>query len=131
MSQHYTRNTLGDTVYCNKCQKKTLHAVSGRVLGHCIPCFDRRQAKEAVRKTEEAARKAIADAQPAFAFAERSPLLDVAVRAGRQAAGFVFRNAGALRVLWTPAAARTGSHMDVQPVQEQVVMGVVLVNSVA
>ena len=68
MSHHYNRFTLGDTVWCNKCQMKTLHTVSGGRLGYCVPCFDKRQAKEATRKIEEAAKKAIADAQPAFAF---------------------------------------------------------------
>ena len=62
MSQHYNRWTLEDTVFCKTCNCNTRHAVSGGRLGHCIPCFEKRQQKEAARKAEEAA-------QPAFAFA--------------------------------------------------------------
>jgi hypothetical protein len=62
MSKHYTLLTLEDTVFCKTCNAMTRHTVSSRTLGHCIPCFDKRQKKEAERKALEAA-------QPAFAFA--------------------------------------------------------------
>lgn len=52
MSKHYTDATLEDTVFCKTCNAKTRHTVSARKLGYCIPCFDRRQLKEAERKAE-------------------------------------------------------------------------------
>jgi hypothetical protein len=63
MAKHYNRWTLGDTVFCKTCNSFTLHVVSQGRLGHCVPCFERRQQKEAARKIEEAA-------QPSFVFAE-------------------------------------------------------------
>jgi hypothetical protein len=63
MSKHYTLLTLEDTVFCKTCNAKTRHKVSARTLGHCIPCFEKRQEKEAQRKSLEAA-------QPVFAFTE-------------------------------------------------------------
>jgi hypothetical protein len=62
MAKHYTLLTLEDTVFCKTCNGPTRHAVSNKRLGHCIPCFEKRQQKEAERKAQEAA-------QPAFAFA--------------------------------------------------------------
>jgi hypothetical protein len=62
MAKRYTLRTLGDTVFCKTCNSFTPHVVSSGRLGHCIPCFDKRQQKEAERKALEAA-------QPAFAFA--------------------------------------------------------------
>lgn len=62
MAKHYTQGTLEDTVFCKTCNCATRHKVSGGRLSYCIPCFDRRQQKEAARKEQEAA-------QPAFAFA--------------------------------------------------------------
>lgn len=43
MGQHYTRNTVSDRAFCNKCHTQTDHAVIGGRLAHCIPCFDRAQ----------------------------------------------------------------------------------------
>jgi len=58
----------------------------------------------------------------ANAHAERWLRTDVADRAGREAAGFVFGVAcgvGWLRVLWTAPAAGAGRHVDVHRLQEQ------------
>jgi ribosomal protein L44E len=63
MAKHYNRWTVGDTVFCKTCKGFTLHVVSQGRLGHCVPCFDKRQQKEAERKAHEAA-------NPVFTFAE-------------------------------------------------------------
>ncbi len=65
MSQHYNRWTLEDTAFCKTCNTRTQHKVSGGRLSYCIPCFDKRQEKEAIRKAEEAA-------NPVFDFAQVS-----------------------------------------------------------
>ena len=41
MSQHYTRGTVEASAYCNKCGKMTMHTVSDRRLGYCIPCYQK------------------------------------------------------------------------------------------
>jgi hypothetical protein len=41
MIQHYTRDTVEVSAYCNKCGKMTPHHVSDRILGYCIPCYDK------------------------------------------------------------------------------------------
>jgi len=38
MAQHYTKNTLEATKWCNRCSRKTRHAVSGNRIGHCLEC---------------------------------------------------------------------------------------------
>lgn len=43
MAQHYTKNTLGDQVYCRTCAKVTDHVVQNGRLSYCIPCYDKRQ----------------------------------------------------------------------------------------
>lgn len=41
MSQHYTKNTIETSAWCNKCGKMTAHTVSDRRLGYCIPCYQK------------------------------------------------------------------------------------------
>ena len=36
MAEHYTKNVMGDTTYCKKCKRNTLHRVDGGRLGPCI-----------------------------------------------------------------------------------------------
>jgi len=40
-TQHYPRDTIEVSGYCNKCGKMTPHTVSDRRLGYCIPCYDK------------------------------------------------------------------------------------------
>jgi ribosomal protein L44E len=43
MSQHYTRNTISQQVWCNKCKAFTDHKVSGGRLAHCLPCAEKQE----------------------------------------------------------------------------------------
>jgi hypothetical protein len=36
MSQHYTRNTVSTSKYCNVCKRLTQHAVFDRRVAHCL-----------------------------------------------------------------------------------------------
>jgi hypothetical protein len=36
MSQHYTRNTVSTSKYCNVCKRMTQHAVFDRRVAHCL-----------------------------------------------------------------------------------------------
>jgi hypothetical protein len=36
MPEHFTKNTLGCTAYCRKCQRNTQHRVDGGRRGPCI-----------------------------------------------------------------------------------------------
>jgi hypothetical protein len=39
MSQHYTKLTMGDSKWCNKCRAFTEHKVEGgRITRTCLPC---------------------------------------------------------------------------------------------
>jgi hypothetical protein len=40
-TQHYPRDTIEVSGYCNKCGKMTPRTVSDRRLGYCIPCYDK------------------------------------------------------------------------------------------
>ncbi|MFZ4856158.1 MAG: hypothetical protein ACOYL3_07150 [Desulfuromonadaceae bacterium] len=35
MAEHYTRNTTGVLKFCNRCNRMTMHKVSGKKLGLC------------------------------------------------------------------------------------------------
>jgi len=60
MGEHYTKNCEGDTTWCAKCQRMTLHRVDSGRLGPCIdpkhpvPKETRKQQKR--RADEEKAR---------------------------------------------------------------------------
>jgi len=41
MAQHYTRDTVEVSAWCNKCGKATMHRVADRRLQYCIPCFEK------------------------------------------------------------------------------------------
>lgn len=43
MTQHYTRNTIEASSWCNPCGKNTPHSVSGNRLGACLACLGKRQ----------------------------------------------------------------------------------------
>jgi len=49
MTQHETKNTIGTLAWCNTCNRRTLHSVSGKRLGHCqeheAPHLSKRQEK--------------------------------------------------------------------------------------
>jgi hypothetical protein len=39
--QHFTRNTVSATSWCNKCGKPTMHRIDGVKLGPCLDCLDK------------------------------------------------------------------------------------------
>ena len=39
MPEHYTRNTLEATKWCNRCGRPTQHAVSAGRIAHCLDCL--------------------------------------------------------------------------------------------
>ena len=41
MTQHYTRNTVEVSAWCQKCHKQTMHSVYGVKLGACLVCLER------------------------------------------------------------------------------------------
>ncbi len=65
MPEHYTRNTLEATKWCNRCGRPTQHAVSGGRIGRCLeheaPQYTHaqlvRMGKEKKRRLEEEAKR--------------------------------------------------------------------------
>ena len=53
MPEHYTKNTLECTVYCNKCAKFTQHRVDDGRRGPCLECIKRREVENEVRRIKE------------------------------------------------------------------------------
>lgn len=57
MPEHYTKNTLEATVWCNKCNRMTQHRVDGGRRGPCLeheaPMYNRKQEKEMKKKTQQ------------------------------------------------------------------------------
>jgi hypothetical protein len=41
MTQHYTKNTVEASSWCNPCGKDTPHAVFGGRVGSCLSCMKR------------------------------------------------------------------------------------------
>jgi hypothetical protein len=41
MTQHYTRDTVSVAAWCKACGGMTMHTVSDRRLGYCIPCYEK------------------------------------------------------------------------------------------
>jgi len=35
MTEHYSKSTVGVTMWCNTCRRMTNHAVSGKKVGRC------------------------------------------------------------------------------------------------
>ena len=68
MAQHYTSLTLEESAWCKKCSGFTPHAVSGNVLGHCLKCADKAEAKRQQRLKDEAEAQRLRDQQEAFTF---------------------------------------------------------------
>jgi hypothetical protein len=52
MTQHFTRNTVEVSTWCNTCHKDTPHRVAGGKLAYCIPCYDLSAVKSAAMKAE-------------------------------------------------------------------------------
>jgi ribosomal protein L44E len=50
--KHETRNTTAVLKFCNRCNKRTMHSVSDRRVGHCLE-----HAPEGLSKTQEQRRK--------------------------------------------------------------------------
>jgi hypothetical protein len=55
MTEHFTRNTISATFYCNKCGKPTPHRIDDRRKGPCLECIARleRQHGELVKPEVE------------------------------------------------------------------------------
>jgi hypothetical protein len=43
MPEHYTKNTLEATVWCNRCGKDTQHRIDGGRRGPCLECMRKRE----------------------------------------------------------------------------------------
>ena len=39
--EHFTKNTISATFWCNKCGKATMHRVDDRRRGPCMVCMER------------------------------------------------------------------------------------------
>ena len=52
--EHYTRSTVSCTIWCNKCNKHTVHRVDGGRRGPCMVCLEKLNAEHDQRKKEEA-----------------------------------------------------------------------------
>jgi ribosomal protein L44E len=48
--EHYTKNTLECTAYCNRCGAFTQHRVDTGRRGPCIPCIKKREADNEVER---------------------------------------------------------------------------------
>jgi len=40
MPQHYTKNTVEATIWCNTCRRETPWRILGGKRAYCIPCHD-------------------------------------------------------------------------------------------
>jgi ribosomal protein L44E len=66
MPEHYTRNTLEATCWCNKCGKDTQHRVDDGRRGPCLDCIKRREVEiefERIKKGIEEEEKAESERQ--------------------------------------------------------------------
>ena len=45
MPEHYTKNTLEATIWCNRCNAHTQHRVDNGRRGPCIPCIEKQRIK--------------------------------------------------------------------------------------
>lgn len=52
MTQHFTRNTVSATFYCNKCKRPTPHRIDDRRRGPCLSCIARLTAESEERKQQ-------------------------------------------------------------------------------
>jgi ribosomal protein L44E len=49
MPQHYTRDTIEVSVWCNVCRKETMHRVDDRRRGPCLQCLKKLEQEAANR----------------------------------------------------------------------------------
>lgn len=52
MPEHYTKNTVSATVWCNPCGKPTEHRIDDGRRGPCLMCIAKREAETATRPAE-------------------------------------------------------------------------------
>jgi hypothetical protein len=52
MTQHFTRDTVEVSWWCNACHKMTLHRVADKRLQFCLICYGQSAAESASRKAE-------------------------------------------------------------------------------
>jgi len=50
MPEHYTKNTLEATVWCNRCNAMTQHRVDSGRRGPCLPCMEKQKADNEVKR---------------------------------------------------------------------------------
>ena len=55
MPEHYTKNTIAVSVWCNPCGKFTIHRVDDGRRGPCLECIRKRE--EAIRAQGELLKK--------------------------------------------------------------------------
>jgi hypothetical protein len=51
MSEHYTKNTVMVSVWCNPCARITVHRVFNGRRGPCTECLAKRERESSARKT--------------------------------------------------------------------------------
>lgn len=51
--EHYTKNTLEVTAYCNPCGKMTQHRVDDGRRGPCLECIKKREADNEVKRIQK------------------------------------------------------------------------------
>jgi len=59
MPEHFTKNTISATFWCNKCGKATMHRVDDRRRGPCMVCMERLIPSPAVAKVSVAEQSAL------------------------------------------------------------------------
>lgn len=50
MPEHYTRNTVECTAWCNRCGGQTQHRVDGGRRGPCLQCMERQRLANEVER---------------------------------------------------------------------------------
>jgi hypothetical protein len=48
MPHHFTKGTVGASIWCGKCGKMTPWRVAGGKRSYCIPCYDKKGEVKAV-----------------------------------------------------------------------------------
>jgi hypothetical protein len=53
MPEHYTKNTLECTAWCNRCGRPTQHRVDDGRRGPCLACITKRETEAAEQKERD------------------------------------------------------------------------------
>lgn len=52
MTQHFTRSTVSQSLWCKRCQKYTQHRIDGVRKGACLACVERLNVEHAQREID-------------------------------------------------------------------------------